>query len=228
MEVSALIPVKGFGNAKQRLSPLLNAAQRELLAEIMFRDVLGQVVRARGLAETFVVTGDDKVTDIANSFGARVIREEAERGETEAVDLARRKLKQSGREAVLIIPADLPLIRSDDIEKILAELPAGTLPPFALLLPSHDRMGTNALLLAPPDIIQLRFGYDSFNYHLSQLSAQGLPIRFVENERIALDIDEPKDLERFLSFGLEGGESTRAARAMLTGPVEKCRSPVGL
>ena len=65
MKITALMPVKGFRNAKQRLSPLLGAAARELLAETMFRDVLRQVLLARGLAATFVVTGDDKVADIA-------------------------------------------------------------------------------------------------------------------------------------------------------------------
>jgi 2-phospho-L-lactate/phosphoenolpyruvate guanylyltransferase len=229
MKVSALIPAKGFNNAKQRLSPLLDAAQRELLAEVMFRDVLGQVLNTRGLAETFVVTEDDRAAAIAISLGAQVIRERAERGETAAVDLARLELKQLGREAVFIIPADLPLVRSADIEEVLAQIPEGASFPFALLVPSHDRMGTNALLLAPPDVIKLRFGYDSFHYHMSQVSAQGLPIRLVENERIALDIDEPKDLERFLSIGFEGGESTRAARAMWVDPVvQKSRSLGGL
>jgi 2-phospho-L-lactate guanylyltransferase len=215
MKVSALIPVKGFGNAKQRLSPLLDAADRELFAEVMFRDVLKQVLKARGLVETYVVTGDNKVAEIAASLGAQLIREKAEKGETDAVDFARLELKQLGREAVLIIPGDMPLVRSADIEEVLAQVPEGAGFPFALLVPSHDRMGTNALLLAPPDIIKLRFGYDSFTYHMSQVSAQGLPLRFIENERLALDIDEPKDLERFLSFGFEDGESTRAVRAML-------------
>ena len=225
MKVSVLIPVKGFSNAKQRLSPLLDAADRELFAEVMFRDVLKQVLKAQGLAETFVVTGDDKVAEIATRLGAQVIREEAEKGETDAVDFARSELKRLGREAVLIIPGDMPLVRSADIEEVLAQIPEGDAFPFALLVPSHDRMGTNALLLAPPDIIKLRFGYDSFSYHMSQVLAQGLPLRFIENERIALDIDEPKDLERFLSFGFEGGESTRAVRAMLAVQVaEKSRS----
>ena len=215
MKVSALIPVKGFSNAKQRLSPLLAAADRELFAEVMFRDVLKQVLKARGLVETYVVTGDNKVAEIAASLGAQLIREKAEKGETDAVDFARGELKQLGREAVLIIPGDMPLVRSADIEEVLAQVPEAASFPFALLVPSHDRMGTNALLLAPPDIIKLRFGYDSFTYHMSQVSAQGLPLRFIENERLALDIDEPKDLERFLLFGFEDGESTRAVRAML-------------
>ena len=215
MEVTALVPVKAFSNAKQRLSPLLDAPERELLAEVMFRDVLKQVVKARGLTETYVVTGDNRVVEIATSLGSQVIREKTERGETAAVDFARLELKRLGREAVLIIPGDMPLVRSADIEEVLAQIPEGASSPFALLVPSHDRMGTNALLLAPPDIIKLRFGYDSFTYHMSQVSAQGLPLRFFENERIALDIDEPKDLERFLSFGVEDSGTQRLLRGTL-------------
>jgi len=215
MNVSALIPVKGFRNAKQRLSALLCAADRELLAEAMFRDVLRQATRARGLDATYVVTGNDKVAEIAAALGAEVIREQAETGETNAVEFARLELKRSGCEAVLIMPGDMPLVRAQDIEQVLAQVPEGAKAPFALLVPSHDRMGTNALLLAPPDMIKLRFGYDSFSYHMSQIAAQGLPLRFIENERIALDVDEPEDLERFVSFGFEDGESTRLARSML-------------
>lgn len=215
MKVAALIPVKGFRNAKQRLSPLLGAADREILAETMFRDVLRQVVQARGLAGRYVVTGNDKVAAIASELGAEVIREQAETGETGAVDLARLELKSRGCEAVLIIPGDLPLVRSQDIEQVMGQVPADAQAPFALLVPSHDRLGTNALVLAPPDLIKLRFGYDSFTFHMSQVSTQGLPMRFVENEAIALDIDEPKDLERFLAYDFHEGESTRVARCLV-------------
>ena len=215
MNVAALLPVKGFRNAKQRLTPVLNSAGREILAETMFRDVLRQVRAARGLAGTFVVTGDDKVAAIAAMAGAEVIRERAENGETAAVDFARAEMKTAGCDTVLILPGDMPLVRASDIEEVLAQVPTDAAAPFALLVPSHDRKGTNALLLAPPDIIKLRFGYDSFTFHLSQVTAQGLPPRFVENEHIALDIDEPADLERFLSYGYEGGESTRVARDLL-------------
>lgn len=215
MNVAALMPVKGFRNAKQRLSPLLGGAARELLAETMFRDVLRQVRLARGLAATFVVTGDDKVAAIAASAGAEVIRERAEDGETSAVDFARLELKHAGCEAVLILPGDMPLVRATDVEQILAQVPPDASAPFALLVPSHDRLGTNALLLAPPDVIQLRFGYDSFTFHSAQVTARGLPQRTIESEHIALDIDEPADLERFLSYDCASGDSTRVARELL-------------
>jgi 2-phospho-L-lactate guanylyltransferase len=215
MNVAALMPVKGFHNAKQRLSPLLGSTAREVLAETMFRDILREVRLARGLVGTFVVTGDDKVAAIAAMAGAEVIRESAENGETSAVDFARLELKQAGCEAVLILPGDMPLVRAADIEQILAQVPDDARAPFALLVPSHDRLGTNALLLAPPDVIQLRFGYDSFTFHSAQVTAQGLPLYCFENEQIALDIDEPQDLERFLAYDLRDGDSTRVARELL-------------
>jgi len=227
MKVAALIPVKGFRNAKQRLSPLLDAAERETLAEAMFRDVLRQVLLARRLHATFVVTGNDAVADIALALGAEVIREAAERGETDAVDFARRHLKEAGWQAVLIIPGDMPLLCARDIDELLSQLPEDATAPFALLVPSHDRMGTNALLLAPPDIIKLRFGYDSFSYHMTQVSAQKLPLRFSENERIALDIDEPKDLQRFLAIGAEAGEAFGLARQMMNVALKKSRRSGG-
>jgi 2-phospho-L-lactate guanylyltransferase len=120
----------------------------------------------------------------------------------------------------------MPLLRAQDIDEIVSHLPEAAAP-FALLVPSHDRMGTNALLLAPPDIIRLRFGYDSFTYHMAQIAAQKLPLRFCENEHVALDIDEPKDLQRFLATGADGGEAFCLARQMMNVALEKSRRSGG-
>jgi len=208
MKIAALIPAKGFTNAKQRLSSLLSAAERAALAEAMLRDVLRAALAARGLEAVYVVTGDDEVGKIAASLGAAVIMEQEEKGETAAATFALLDIKRRGLEAALVIPADIPLLRSADIELVLEETARHDgVSSFALLVPSHDRMGTNALLLAPPDVIGLRFGYDSFSYHLSRVAAQELPLRVLENERIALDIDEPQDLERFLRSGGGPGET---------------------
>lgn len=228
MKISALIPVKGFANAKQRLSSLLGAEERGLLAEAMFRDVLGQTLAAPGLEHTFVVTGDFRVAEIAASLGSEVIVEREERGETEAVTFAFAEMKRSSIDAVLVMPGDMPLVRAADIEFVLELASKERLaPPFALLVPSHDRMGTNGLLLSPPEVIRLRFGYDSFFFHCNQALARGASLRVVENERIALDIDEPRDLERLLAAdGLHGetleklsaiGAADRIERARLSG-----------
>ena len=198
MRAAVLIPAKGFTNAKQRLAPLLNGRGRRILAQAMLHSVLDQVLSARGVEATIVVTSNSEVTQWAESLGVRVIREQRERGETEAVVLALKDLRFKGIQTVLILPGDLPLLRSCDVESVLNQVPiAKCSSPFAVLVPSRDRMGTNALLLSPPDVIRPRFGYDSFCGHLSEVSNHGIPFKVLENERIALDIDSPGDLEQF-------------------------------
>ena len=136
-----------------------------------------------------------------------MIQEKKENGETEAVTYAVLEMKKKEINAVLVLPADIPLLSSSDIDLLLDQVSGQDSSPFALLVPSHDRMGTNALLLSPPDLIEFRFGYDSFSHHLGNVAAKGVKARVWENERIGLDIDGPKDLKRFVSLGGGNGET---------------------
>lgn len=213
MKVSALIPVKGFSGAKQRLASRLTAQAREQLAKVMVQDVLSQVQKAKGIEDTYVVTGSSEVIEWVSSLGVRIIREPAERGETEAVEFALAELKRRGSERVLVMPGDLPLLRACDVECLLERASrASEGIPAVTLVPSHDRMGTNALLLAPPDIIRLRFGHDSFSYHLSEAASKRVQLTVMESQAIGLDIDQPEDLERFLAL-VKDGNTLRTALA---------------
>lgn len=173
----------------------------------MVHDVLTQVTQSRRVHDTFVVTGSADVVKWVSDLDVQIIRETSETGETDAVHFALDILKRRGIDAALVLPGDVPLMRASDVDLVVAgALEESTTAPFAALVPSHDRMGTNALLLGPPDILRLRFGHDSFCYHLDQVVTKRLPIKIVENERIALDIDEPEDLERLLPQ-LESGQT---------------------
>jgi 2-phospho-L-lactate guanylyltransferase len=210
MSVAALIPVKGFANAKQRLAGILGARERALLAEVMFRDMLSQTRKVRAFDTVFVVTASPEVSRIAAALGASVIAEPSEKGETEAVAFGLGVIKEKGIQAALVIPADIPLLNAADLESLCEQQLHA---PSVLLVPSHDEMGTNALLLTPPDVLKLRFGYDSFSYHREEAAAKGVESKIIKNERIALDIDEPKDLRRFLSVSACGA-TRRAVLAM--------------
>ena len=165
----------------------------------MVHDVLAQVTRGRRIHQTYVVTGSADVMEWVSGLDVQIIRETSETGETDAVHFALDEMKQRGIDVALVLPGDVPLVRASDVDHVMTKaLEEPTSGPFAALVPSHDRMGTNALLLSPPDILRLRFGHDSFCYHLNQVVTRRLPIKIVENERIALDIDEPADLERLL------------------------------
>jgi len=206
VKIGALIPVKGFAGAKQRLSSRLSLPEREQLMRAMVHDVLTQVGKARGIHETFVVTGSADVVQWVSHLDVKVIREHKETGETDAVHFALDYIKQRGIDTAFVLPGDIPLVRASDIDRVLAAALEKSQSPFAALVPSHDRMGTNALLLSPPNILRLRFGHDSFCYHLNEVVTKRLPIKIVENEHIALDIDEPEDLERLLPQ-LESGKT---------------------
>lgn len=213
MKFGALIPVKGFKGAKQRLSSRLKPSERSELMKAMVHDVLDAVTRAAGIHKTCVVTGTDEVERWVSAMGVEVIREPDETGETDAVHFGLDVMKRAGIGAALVLPGDIPLVRVGDVESVLHAASASPVPPFAILVPSHDRMGTNALLLAPPDILRLRFGHDSFRYHLNEAAARGASVKVIENPCIALDIDEPADLRELIQR-LERGRTHDRLAAM--------------
>lgn len=213
MKFGALIPVKGFHGAKQRLSSRLSPRERSDLMKAMVHDVLAEVTRAHGIHRTWVVTGSDEVAHWVSAFNVTVIREQDETGETDAVHFGLDVMKQAGIDTALVVPGDIPLLRAGDVESVLHAAPEGPASPFAILVPSHDRMGTNALLLAPPDVLRLRFGHDSFRYHLNEAAARGVSVKVIENSRVALDIDEPADLQKLIPC-LERGRTYERLAAM--------------
>jgi 2-phospho-L-lactate guanylyltransferase len=99
---------------------------------------------------------------------------------------------------MLTVPGDIPLVKSDEIGRLLtAHRPA----PSFTIAPSHDEHGSNAILLSPPDAVALRFGDDSFFPHLAAAEARGIVPTIVRLPGIALDIDNPADLAHFARLG---------------------------
>jgi 2-phospho-L-lactate guanylyltransferase len=192
----AIVPVKDLSRAKERLSPVLSQSDRTRLANIMLEDVLTAVKGSKLLTKLFVVTSDVLAIDLASSLDIEVIREAKQESESSSIDYSSKVCKELGAGSVLVIPGDVPLIRPGDIDYILErEKPH----PSAILVPARDGLGTNAILRRPPDAFPSKFGYDSFNKHIEEAKKRGIEFDIYHLPRIALDIDEPKDLTLFLS-----------------------------
>jgi 2-phospho-L-lactate guanylyltransferase len=216
----AVLPVKDRGQAKQRLSGILSAKEREELFGAMVEDVLHALAATAGLAGILVVTRDPDTRRLAAGYGARVLAEEENRGHTAASRLGARALAEEGVAGMVQLPADIPLVIGDDIGALLrahGEAPAVT------LAPSRDERGSNAVACSPPDLLRLRFGDDSFLPHLRRARALGIEPRIVQRRGLALDVDTPDDLAVFLAAPsptrtyayLEGsGIARRLARLM--------------
>jgi 2-phospho-L-lactate/phosphoenolpyruvate guanylyltransferase len=191
----AVIPVKDASLAKQRLAEALSPRLRKDLALAMFQDVLDAVVAAPELAGIVIVTADPAVANIARGVGAEVWPGGAHDGHTGAVTAAARRLAADGA-TLLTIPGDVPLVSSADISRVVAAHPATR---AFTIVPAWDELGSNTIVCSPADAVPLRFGPDSYFPHLAAARAAGLTPTIVRNEAIALDIDEPADLVRFMS-----------------------------
>ena len=193
--VWAVVPVKEFEGAKQRLSSRLSAEERRALATVMLEDVLEAVSAVRELAGMLVVTVDPVAASLAARYGARIVVEGAREGHTGAVAAAQRLLAREGQPSMMTMPGDIPQLTSAEIEATLAA--HGAAPSFTIV-PAHDDLGSNAVLSSPPDAVRLRFGEDSFYPHLDAARSRGIDPLVVRQPGIGMDIDNPADLVAFL------------------------------
>jgi 2-phospho-L-lactate guanylyltransferase len=193
-EVWIIIPVKETHDAKQRLAPVLSQSLRQDLALAMLEDVLDAVTAVKGLGGVILVTVDPQATGLARSYGAETIADGAHDGHTGAVIAGARHLIAGGRNTILTIPGDLPLVTALEIEQLIAVHPPA---PAFTIAPAHDDHGSNAILISPPDVVPLRFGEDSFFPHLAAARASGIEPCVMRLPGIAFDIDNPQDLHHF-------------------------------
>jgi 2-phospho-L-lactate guanylyltransferase len=154
-----LVPIKNTASAKQRLAEVLDQPSRTKLAQAMLNDVLTTLHEWKGRPPVGVVTGDPYATNLAREYGFEVIPDRDNPGETGAIEMATRVCVERGEDSTLVIPADIPLIQSWELDEILKHAPAeGT-----VLVPAADGRGTNAAFRRPANLFPLRFGNDSLD-----------------------------------------------------------------
>jgi 2-phospho-L-lactate guanylyltransferase len=198
------VPVKEFEGAKRRLSSSLTAEQRSALAACMLEDVLDALSAVAALGGILLVTEDQAAAALARRYGALVSTDAARAGHTGAVAAASRRLAAEGRAGMITLPGDLPAITAAEISAALAaHKPA----PSFTIVPAHDDLGSNAVLCSPPDAVALQFGDNSFFPHVDSARRAGITPTILRLPGIAMDIDHPADLARFLQM-----ERSRATR----------------
>ena len=195
--VWAVVPVKEFMGAKQRLSSCLSPEERRALATVMLEDVLEAASAVRQLAGMLVVTVDPVATSLATRYGARIATEGAREGHTGAVAAVARLLVREGQTGMMTLPGDIPRL---SLAEIAATLTAHGAAPAFTMVPAHDDLGSNTVICSPPDAVPLRFGEDSFYPHLDAARAHGIEPLVVLHPGIGMDIDNPVDLVMFLKM----------------------------
>jgi 2-phospho-L-lactate guanylyltransferase len=193
----AIIPVKHLREAKSSLSGILGPDQRRQLVLSMLADVLNAVKQTSSISGVAVVSPDKKVLDFASLHGATDIVESGLELNA-ALKYAIKYIVGRDGTSVLILPGDLPLLKSSDIENLTA---MATAQRDVVIAPSKTN-GTNALLIRPPDLIDLRFGGESFPLHIQESFRAGVKARVYRSPSVATDIDEPADLLSIETLGV--------------------------
>ena len=191
-ELVAVVPVRGLPAGKRRLAALLDVDERNALVLAMLDDVVAALAAAESVDRIAIASRDAAARDEAARLGVDFLDQtELKLGYNRAVQFAQEALVDS--DAILIVPADVPLITPDAIDLMVATAPDG---PAVVVAPAHDG-GTNGLFLRPPDVITPQFGPSSARAHQQSAAAageMGVPFREARIDVWAFDLDTPSDL----------------------------------
>ena len=193
--VYTVVPVKDLQGTKSRLAPVLDPAARAGLTLYMMGRVVTRALEA-GVDAVGVVSPDPIVLDEALKRGATPLVQKS-RGLNPALEEGRLWATHNGASALLVLPADLPLIEPEDVRAVLA---GGASAPV-VVTPDGTRTGTNALLLRPPDALPFLFGPESFRAHLQAAGDRDIEARVCENGHLSFDLDTAGDLAKYREGG---------------------------
>jgi 2-phospho-L-lactate guanylyltransferase len=193
-----IVPVKRLSEAKSRLSPLLSETERRQFCLAMLKDVLTAVSNTEDIHRTVVVSKDPHVLQAAKKC-CTLSLEESRSGLNQAISEAINWCITMTAKGTLILPADIPLISSQDLDKILLFGRESSM----VICPSRTGDGTNALFLNPPRAVMTFYGRRSFHRYVKEASKRRIPYYVHRSPRIALDIDTVKDISDFVAMKAE-------------------------
>lgn len=200
-----VVPLRSLASGKARLGGAIDAEERETLLRGMLRRTLAVLSLWPATRAIHLVSADpgllvETVVDLSTPIRPLLQRQG---GLNEALRMGRDEALAAGATAVLMLPADLPLLSVDALDRLLeaadAALAAGSGGPVVVIAPADARKGTNALLLSPPMVIEPCFGLDSFEAHLRAAARADAALQIVDDALLGFDVDTPDDLERLES-----------------------------
>ncbi|HEY3021826.1 MAG TPA: 2-phospho-L-lactate guanylyltransferase [Solirubrobacteraceae bacterium] len=212
MRTVAVLPVKRFARAKQRLRGALDEGARERLAAAMAGDVLDVVCGCGTFERVVVVTAEPAISEQAAACGAHVVEDRDEAGQSAAAAVGVLAAREIGAQRVLLVPGDTPCVRAGDLEVVLARDEP------VVIVPDRHGTGTNALLLTPPGAIAPAYGPGSRRRHETAAAAAGVDHAVLEVPALGLDVDTPDDLAALRAGGTPGPRTAAALEAPATAP----------
>ena len=188
-KTAIIIPIKKYDKSKTRLSPFLDSGERKELTECLIIDLLEKLLELEN-SQTIIVTGErinclDKFNDIV------IINEINVNGVNNAIELADEFIERNGFDKSIIIPIDLPLLSTEDIEDIIKF--SGKFENGICIVPSRRYDGTNVLLRKHNLIIDTFYDNNSFYNHIKKTVEKKKAVKVFNYENLMIDLDTIED-----------------------------------
>lgn len=216
MTTIAVLPVKRLDAAKQRLAADLGKGTRRALVEAMVTDVLIALRRSERVDGVLVVTEDTGIEALAHGYDADTVHDPSSPSHSAAAVVGVAAAIKRGADRVLLVAGDCPALDPAEIDELLER---NAPPPDVVVLCDRHGAGTNALLLAPPDVIEPAFGPGSCERHVRAAQAAGATSEVADIVGFALDVDTLEDLNVVrdaLADGHGGAAHTRGMFSRLS------------
>jgi 2-phospho-L-lactate guanylyltransferase len=210
MHTVAVLPIKSFSHAKQRLGVALGDDDRRQLARAMVGDVLDALARVPRLDGVVVVTREPLAAEAAREAGAFVVTDEAEAGQSAAAARGIEAAVSRGAKRVLLVPGDCPALDPAEVDSLLAAASERRSAAEVVIVADRHGTGTNALLLTPPTVMEPSFGPGSQARHAAGAQAAGADLHIAELTSLEHDVDTAADLAAVRT--LLGSPDDRATR----------------
>jgi 2-phospho-L-lactate guanylyltransferase len=183
--IAAVIPVKALAEAKSRLAPHMAPDERAELMTTLLARTVGILAACSSIDVIALATPE---VALAAGLGLPVVRDPGSLNG--ALLNGIRWALEVGADRLLILPADLPTLEVDDVERLLE---TADTPPSIVIAPTQDG-GTGALLLSPPDAISPSYGQRSFARHICLAHETAVRVVTVERPGFRRDLDTVDDL----------------------------------
>ena len=187
------MPTKHFESGKSRLSSLLNKLDRIKLSGLLLQSTLSTLSEANMISDIIVVSSDVRAKRIAKMYAALFLDEGRERGVNNAVTIANNYCNEAGADATIVVPQDLPLVVSEDIDMMCKY--AKEYHKCLVICPSVRYDGSNALLRRPPKLIESSYDNNSFAMHVDAARKAAAKINIILSKRMMRDLDTIEDAE---------------------------------
>ncbi len=190
-----VVPMKSLDESKSRLEKYI---PREIINKIVLKLFLNTITIIQKTTNSIeknyklaVVTKSNEIVNLIKKKNLTIIDDTSASFLSDSIRISSIWAKNNGFSSICIIPAD---IANPDLSDLITLFSYPKKNRSAVICPSYD-LGTNAMIISPPNSISYDYGKNSFLKHLESANNAGLNPVILNLKSLKYDIDNFNDLK---------------------------------